>query len=460
MLSFRISTDDYNNSPIIASILSSCLYEVKDGKTVIYGNNFSISMLKKKISKVQKFIGDLGLPENIEFCEQKNVNRSDNITEAKVVYKLDNKVIPNVDNNYTFENFFIDETNNLACTMAKNIANESIKLGIPIVTFLGPTGVGKTHLACAILNVFKKKDRNEYAYFFKKNTFHKLILDSFVSNQYLQVIRHICNAKYVVFDDLVFISELPAVFVKAIYDIIDERMHLNLVTIFTSPTPLEDIVIRDKNILEEESPYFEVVGNRIKYSKPFLSRLKSNIRYIDLPTFKLKFAFFKKALLYNGIDLSDFDSSIIEKIEYLVAQIEGDFRMVQNFVDSFLNYYLAYSDIETVVDILFSKFTGVENNSKTARIRFIINKLNEILDVNIEEIFSKGRLSDKYELLVSNVVVYTLYKICNFKQILIAEVLGIHRTNIVKKVKAFEKNIEKEEYKRLYERILKCDIIK
>lgn len=464
MNSFEIPNTISEKYPMISAFMLGCEYEIKNNKIVIYSNSYIITYLSENSLKVKEILRKLELPENIEYV--KSVIDIKNKIKEEIPpvneFKLPNKVIPNIDNQFTFDNFFVDEPNNMACMMAKNIASEKVKLEIPTVSFVGNTGVGKTHLACAILNEFKLKNNNEYAYFFKKNTFQRLIADSFKDNSYLGLIKYICSAKYVVFDDLVFISELPAVYIKAIYDIVEERINSGLITIFTSPVPFEEINIRDEQILKENSPYFEVKNGKIKYSMPFLSRLKANIRCIEIPSFSLKYAFFKKKLLNYGIDLKDYHSDIIYKIEYIISNIEGDFRAVNNLVNIFMDYYLMYLDMDATVDVLYSKVgLNFNKNSKYARIRFMISKLNDILGVDTYSLFQKKRITQKDELIISCVIAYTLCKICSFKQTLIAEVLNTHRTTILKKIKDFEKNLEhNDKYRILYEKVLNCDTIK
>lgn len=428
-----------------------------------------MTYLNKNLGKLQSILKKLGINfENIELIQiSNNIVTNDNRNKQEKVV-IPNKIISGtgIMENNTFENFLIDETNERAYMLIKKIDNnDMMSLTIPTITIVGKSGVGKTHLATALLNSFKMRNNGEYSYFFKKHFFQEIIKKGFEEGNIPDVLNHIINAKIVVFDDLVFIAELPNVYVKLIYDIIDSRNTKNLPTIFTTPIPPESIEIRDKkDLVSGSSPYFRIINEKVYFSEPFLSRLKANERYIELPSFNLKYSFFKKKLLINGIDILSYDREILEKIEYLLSSINADFRIINDYVNQFLDLYILYYDPSIVVDKLLELSGGKINTKldqkKHSRINYIIFKLNDLLKVDLFEIFSKPKITNKNELNISILAVYILNKICGFKQTDIASVFNINRTSVNKKIKQFEEIKDDPSIMKMYSVIMNDNTIK
>jgi len=113
----------------------------------------------------------------------------------------------------------------LAYISIKRIDEDNTKnINIPVFTIVGKSGVGKTHLVTALLNNFKIRNNGHYAYFFTKNFYQQVIRSGFESKNTNSITNDIINAKIVVFDDFIFIAELPESYIKIIYDIVDARI--------------------------------------------------------------------------------------------------------------------------------------------------------------------------------------------------------------------------------------------
>lgn len=143
-----------------------------------------MTYLNKNLSKLQIILKKLSINfENIELSQLSNNNMASNdnrIKQEKIV--IPNKIISGTGlmENNTFENFLIDETNERAYMLIKKIDNnDMMSLTIPTITIVGKSGVGKTHLATALLNSFKLKNNGEYSYFFKKHFFQEIIKKGF-----------------------------------------------------------------------------------------------------------------------------------------------------------------------------------------------------------------------------------------------------------------------------------------
>lgn len=104
------------------------------------------------------------------------------------------------------------------------------------ILIMGPTGVGKTFLACAIGNAACRAGKSTL--FFRMNTLTEKLLLSRAQNTYLHLLKKLSAVELLILDDFGIKPFSPQQF-QDFYDVLDERTE-NKSTILTSQLPVEN----------------------------------------------------------------------------------------------------------------------------------------------------------------------------------------------------------------------------
>ena len=386
---------------------------------------------------------------------QKQVNKNIIYSEKNIIR-----------NDLLFENYITDETNNQAYDVAYNIANNQIKNYItPVFIFEGPTGIGKTHLVTAIANNFIEKYENKEGYFFTKDYYQSIIKKSFFEKNTSELFRKISGSDVVIFDDLAFITELPnSSYIKLIYDILDNRIRQQKPTVLTTPVPVNQMSFKF-NDTNEQSAYFERRGNYFYFSKPFLSRLRSYVIKIKLPSFSLKYNYFSKKIQKQlNIYIKDQKDTIQDKVNYLISSIEADFRLVDMYTQYVIDSYLIYKDFEASLSNVLEKYFQYKDKDSRAytRIHYLLNKISQCLNKDILALSKKKRITEPYDLMLMDLTVYVLREISNIDTKYIANIFNKDVSTISKKYTNFKKKLNSKdpEANKLYNILVNEDTIK
>ena len=119
----------------------------------ILGKSCTIDfILKDEINKINE--------ENNETVEKKDIIDSNYQIKKEVsIEHINSNILPK----YTFDNFIIGDSNRLACTAARSVAEQPGKLYNPFFIH-GKSGLGKTHLMHAIGNYIEKNSMLKVLY--------------------------------------------------------------------------------------------------------------------------------------------------------------------------------------------------------------------------------------------------------------------------------------------------------
>ena len=144
---------------------------------ILADSNFIIKELKKRYyDTIEELLESiLGKRCNVDFILKEDINKITN-TEIKPVEKVEvinnpipvnNQIVEQINSNilskYTFDNFIIGDSNRLACTAAKSVAEQPGRLYNPFFIH-GKSGLGKTHLMHAIGNYIEKNSMLKVLY--------------------------------------------------------------------------------------------------------------------------------------------------------------------------------------------------------------------------------------------------------------------------------------------------------
>ncbi len=127
-------------------------------------------------------------------------------TKHEPPLKLPTVVIPqNYSFEYTFENFIVGNSNKFAHAACVAIADKPATNYNPLFIY-GPSGIGKTHLMCAVVNEMKKKKPFMSVIYISCEDFTNELIES-ITNQQMEKFREkYRNCDILLIDDVQFIS--------------------------------------------------------------------------------------------------------------------------------------------------------------------------------------------------------------------------------------------------------------
>lgn len=156
--------------------------------------------------------------------------------QCQITVKKDDYFLPSRFSKCTFENF--QTYRQASLFQAKKVAEEFAKKFPAIdygLIFIGPNGVGKTHLACAILNkIYKEKSiKGLFLDYSNLNFQLKDTFSNYEEETTNSLIEMFTNVPLLVLDDLGSIKP-SSWFLDTVYEIINQRYLYNKLMILTS----------------------------------------------------------------------------------------------------------------------------------------------------------------------------------------------------------------------------------
>ena len=136
----------------------------------------------------------------------------------------------------SIENLDFTTDRKLRKSLIRELASASFVPQGQNILIAGPTGVGKTHLACALGQAACRQGFS--ALFFSLNRLLEKIAMVRAQGRYLSLLRKLTSVDVVILDDL-GLRALTAVQLQDIYDLVDGRVE-SLSTIVTTQLPVEN----------------------------------------------------------------------------------------------------------------------------------------------------------------------------------------------------------------------------
>ncbi len=222
---------------------------------------------------------------------------------------------PNLRSEYTFDNFVVGSSNQLAQAAAYAVAQHPAELYNPLFLF-GPSGLGKTHLLFAIMNEVRKLHPNFNILYVTSEEFTNELIDALAlrQNRNLAFKEKYRNVDMLLVDDVHFIAGKYSVqeeFFHTFNALYNEKKQI----ILTSDRPPRDISYLESRLLTR-----------------FESGLMADIQPPDT---ELRAAIFKMKTQLLGIRLdNEVLTYLSENITNNVRQIEGALKRLraQSFI--------------------------------------------------------------------------------------------------------------------------------
>jgi chromosomal replication initiator protein len=313
---------------------------------------------------------------------------------------------------YTFDNFIVGSSNDLAYTASQAVAaNPGVKYN-PIYLY-GGVGLGKTHLMQAIGNEIIKNNASARVLYISSETFVNEFLDyiRFKKKGFSEKYR---NVDVLIVDDMQFIA---------------------------GKEKTQEEFFHTFNHLHQNNKQIIISSDKPPKSIPTLTeRLRSRFEMgmtidIQMPDFETRCAILKAKSSMSGVELNQ------ETVEYLATNIKTNIRELEGA----LNQLLAYAEMRGINPDI-STAEGLLGNVRHSRPQHITSKqiverTAKHFQLKVEEVCSPKR--DKHIVVPRQIAMYLLRSELHMSFPKIADELGRKdHTTAIHSVEKIEKAIK------------------
>lgn len=396
--------------------------------TIAVPNVFAIRQFQVRYNdQIKEILAKNGAnPERIEYVvktsgKRTSINRETTATTPSVTSRELTKTISspssttngtNLNPRYTFSNFIVGSSNDLAYTACQAVAQYPGVKYNPLFLY-GGVGLGKTHLAQAVGNEITKNQPEMRVLYISSETFVKEFLDSirFKKKGFSDKYR---NVDVLIIDDMQFIA---------------------------NKEKTQEEFFHTFNALHQNNKQIIISSDKPPKSIPTLTeRLRSRFEMgmtidIQMPDFETRCAIIEAKSSLSGVELER------DTIEYLANNIKTNIRELEGA----LNQLLAYSEMRGITPDI-STAEGLLGNVRRSRPQHItskqiIDKTARYFSLTPAEVCSSKR--DKHIVTPRQIAMYLLRSELHLSFPKIASELGRKdHTTAIHSVEKIEKSIK------------------
>jgi len=394
--------------------------------TIAVPNIFAVRQFQVKFTdQIKEVLAKNGVePTKIEYIVKTSGSKRTTVSRETTIDSLISepsnrpsaKSIPTLTGNlnprYTFSNFIVGSSNDLAYTACQAVAQYPGTKYNPLFLY-GGVGLGKTHLAQAVGNEIVKNNPETRVVYISSETFVKEFLESirFKKKGFSDKYR---NVDVLIIDDMQFIA---------------------------NKEKTQEEFFHTFNALHQNNKQIIITSDKPPRSIPTLTeRLRSRFEMgmpidIQMPDFETRCAIIEAKAALSGVELDR------DTVEYLANNIKTNIRELEGA----LNQLLAYAEMRAVTpDITTAE--GLLGNVRSSRPRHvtskqIIDKTAKYFSLSPAEICSAQR--DKHIVTPRQIAMYLLRSELHLSFPKIAVELGRKdHTTAIHSVEKIEKSIK------------------
>ena len=329
------------------TINSIYLEKLEEQFTIVLGNPIKVEIIiKDDIPTTETKFNDIRNSREL-------TNKIDNIVH-------DNKVT------YTFDNFIVGPSNNLAYAAAKAVSQKQHEKYNPLFIY-GDSGLGKTHLLSAIQNEMTKNYPGINIIYISAETFTNEFLHSITANKTELFDEKYRNADALLIDDIQFIAGKEQTEEK-FFHIFNELYKLNKAIVLTSDRPEKEI---------------KSISDRLKTR--FSSGLAADVRAPEYET--------RLAIIQRKADLLNFKIPD-DVVDFIATKLKSNIRQIEGVVTKMNALYMV-SQIKPTIVVAQNVIKDIVSDHQPIPITVdkIISEAAKIYNVDPDEIRSPKRNS-------------------------------------------------------------------
>lgn len=358
----------------------------------------------------------LGVPIKAEIVVDSNAGK--NSIEQLINTEPINDTINSMNNTvtYTFDNFIVGPSNNLAFVAAKAVAKKQHEKFNPLFIY-GDSGLGKTHLLSAIQYDMQQSFPGINIVYMPAESFTNEFLHSISTNTVEEFDKKYRSADALLIDDIQFIAGKEQTEEK-FFHIFNELYNQNKVIVLTSDRPAKEI----KSISDRL---------RTRFSKGLIADVKP-------PEYETRLAIIQqKAELLNfniGEDVTDY---IATKLKSNIRQIEG--------VVTKLNALYMVSQMKPSITIAQNVIKEIVTDHQPipVTIEKVINEVSKIYNIDPDEMRSQRRTANISQ--ARKVAIYIIQEVTGIPYEQIGqEFNGRDHSTVVYAIKSIKAEMERD----------------
>ncbi len=370
----------------------------------------------------------LGVPMNVEIIideglsVQKPTIPDTIISNSEPVSIIDKKMT------YTFDNFIVGPSNNLAFAAAKAVSKKQHEKYNPLFIY-GDSGLGKTHLLSAIESEMKSNFPGINIIYIPAETFTNEFLHSISANNVEVFDEKYRSADALLIDDIQFIAGKEQTEEK-FFHIFNELYNQNKVIVLTSDRPAKEI---------------KSISDRLRTR--FSSGLAADVKPPEYET--------RLAIIQRKAELLHFNISE-DVIDYIATKLKSNIRQIEGVVTK-LNALYTVSQVKPTIAVAQNVIKDIVTDHQPIPVTVdkIIGEVAKIYNVEPDEMRSQRRTANISQ--ARKVAIYVIQEVTGLPYEAIGqEFNGRDHSTVVYAIKSVKEEMERDSgFRSIVEDIIK-----
>ncbi len=371
----------------------------------------------------------LGVPMRVEIVVDDKINSQKQVISELINAEPVNDVA-NIDKKvtYTFDNFIVGPSNNLAFAAAKAVSKKQHEKYNPLFIY-GDSGLGKTHLLSAIQFEMQKNFPGINIIYIPAETFTNEFLHSISSNTVESFDEKYRSADALLIDDIQFIAGKDQTEEK-FFHIFNELYNQSKVIVLTSDRPAKEI----KSISDRL---------RTRFSSGLIADVKP-------PEYETRLAIIQRKAELLHFNISD------DVIDYIATKLKSNIRQIEGVVTK-LNALFVVSQVKPTIAVAQNVIKDIVTDHQPIPVTVdkIITEVAKIYNIEPEEMRSQRRTASISQ--ARKVAIYVIQNVTELSYESIGqEFSGRDHSTMVYAIKSVKEEMERDSgFRSIVEDIIK-----
>ena len=360
----------------------------------------------------------LGVPMKVEIIVDSEIGKPKQPISEMINADPVNKEVDIIDRKitYTFDNFIVGPSNNLAFAAAKAVSQKQHEKYNPLFIY-GDSGLGKTHLLSAIQHEMQKNYPGIDIIYIPAETFTNEFLHSISANNVEVFDDKYRSADALLIDDIQFIAGKEQTEEK-FFHIFNELYNQNKVIVLTSDRPAKEI---------------KSISDRLRTR--FSSGLIADVKPPEYET--------RLAIIQRKAELLHFNISE-DVIDYIATKLKSNIRQIEGVVTK-LNALYMVSQVKPTIAVAQNVIKDIVTDHQPIPVTVdkIISEVGKIYNVEPNEMRSQRRTANISQ--ARKVAIYVIQDVTGLPYESIgSEFNGRDHSTVVYAIKSVKEEMEKD----------------
>ena len=318
-----------------------------------------------------------------------------------------------INEKFTFENFVIGSSNEYAAAAAISTSENPGRIYNPLFLY-GNSGLGKTHLMCAIGNKIKKEHPDYKVLYITTENFTAEFVECIKNYKMDEFRKKYRTADVLLVDDVQFLQNREG-FQEEFFHTFNDLHSLNKQIVLTSDRKPSELITLEERLVTH-----------------FSQGLTFDI---SVPDYDTRLAILRKKAELNNYEVGD------EILQYIADRIKSNVRELEGALLKVISIgQLSHKEI----DIELTKFAIESILPKDGIVKItpdkIMDKVSTFYSVTKEELIGKSRV--KSLVLPRQVAMYLCTKLTDMNAGMIGKTFGKDRTTVLHSVEKIETDLK------------------